>query len=122
MKIIENTLATLLLIFSANVSAEKPLDLFSTKNNYTEKSVVTWVPVNNVKHACEAESKRLGFNGFGFNMEACAFWDSDKKTGIPTCYIITAKKVDYWQLGHELRHCFQGPWHKLEVSTSKKSN
>jgi len=108
----KSALAVLLLVATTHVSAETALDMFSTKENYTPKSIVTWVQVDNVNQACEKESRRRGFGGFALNMEACSFWDADKKTGEPICYVITARKVNYWQLGHEIRHCFQGPWHK----------
>jgi hypothetical protein len=106
-------LTLLLLIAATQVSAaeEGPLDMFGTSANYTKTSRITWVPVNDVNKACEAESQRRGFGGFGIKMEACAFWDVDPKTKEPICYILTPRTVNYWQIGHEMRHCFQGPWH-----------
>ena len=100
------------LMFSTSVAiAETPMDMFTATNNMTDKTEVTWVQVDNIQATCESESKKRGFGGFGVPMEGCSFWD--KKVTGHTCVIITQKKVNYWTLGHELRHCFQGAFHKF---------
>ena len=38
---------------------------------------------------------------------ACAFWNVPRKT----CGIVTAPATGVNYLGHELRHCFEGPFH-----------
>ena len=106
----KKAIAVVLMIAVTNVWAETPLDKFSAEKNTVNKSTITWIPVDNIKQTCEAESKRRGFGGFGIPMEACTFWD----TGITgnSCTIYTPKVVDYWIIGHEMRHCYQGSFHK----------
>jgi hypothetical protein len=106
----KKAIAVVLMLAITNVWAETPLDKFSTEQNTTNKTTITWIPVDNIRQTCEAQSKRRGFGGFGIPMEACTFWD----TGITgnSCVIYTPKIVDYWIIGHEMRHCYQGSFHK----------
>ena len=39
---------------------------------------------------------------------ACAFWNVRRKE----CTIVTGKETNNVALGHELRHCFEGHFHK----------
>ncbi len=39
---------------------------------------------------------------------ACAIWSVDHKE----CTIVTARNTTHLALGHELRHCFEGHFHK----------
>lgn len=78
---------------------------FSTKPNRTETLVVSWMVVSNVQATCEAVSKDSGLGGFGHAISACSFWRKD------TCLIVTGKQTTMHQIGHELRHCFQGSFH-----------
>lgn len=72
-----------------------------------EESTIKWQRVDNVVEACEKESHRRGFNGFGgVKMTACSFYIQDQ------CTIITSNTPTMHTLGHEVRHCFQGKWHK----------
>jgi hypothetical protein len=75
----------------------------------TEKTVaITWKPVDNVQQVCDIEGKNRGHGRFGYSVNSCAFWSAD---GLQ-CTIITPKKTNMHLLGHEVRHCFQGNWHK----------
>lgn len=98
------------LIFAVNSafanSWDNPTAQFDTKSNFTDVSTIKWVTVDNVQTACEQESRSRGYNGFNFGVLACAFFKGDQ------CTIITGKKTTMHQLGHEVRHCFQGGWHK----------
>jgi hypothetical protein len=80
---------------------------FSTKNNRKETLVVSWmvVPAAQVQATCEAVSMKSGLGGFGFAVDACSFWHGDK------CLIITGKQTTMHEIGHELRHCYQGSFH-----------
>jgi hypothetical protein len=84
-----------------------PLAKFNTKANRTERLMVSWmvVPSSKVQATCEAISKDSGLGGFGFAVDACSFWHKE------TCLIITGKETTHAELGHELRHCFQGSFH-----------
>lgn len=88
--------------FGSNDSPTVPFD--ATKN-VTETMIITWKPVSNVQAACEAASRANGYTGFGFAVNACAFWKDN------TCTVITKKNPTMHTLGHEVRHCFQGNWH-----------
>lgn len=100
-------IALSLLTFNASAQLEKSAyEMFSVRQNMmTNTSTITIRSVDNVREACEAESRKRGNNGFGFALNACAFWE-DKK-----CTIIVGPKVNNDILGHEVRHCFQGNFH-----------
>lgn len=106
--------ALVLLLFVSNVwAAETPYDQFTNEKNITNNTSVTWQTVDNVKAACDAENIRRGFGPFQIGskvMDACSF--RDKVGSEHTCVIITAKTTNYWNIGHELRHCFQGRFHQ----------
>jgi hypothetical protein len=78
---------------------------FKTETNVTNQTTVTWLVVDHVQHTCERESRKRGFGGFGYGVDACSFWTAS------TCTIITSTKPTMHQLGHETRHCFQGAFH-----------
>lgn len=74
-----------------------------------EKTVaITWKPVDNVQKVCDTESKNRGHGGFGYSVNSCAFWSADGSQ----CTVITPRNTNMHLLGHEVRHCFQGNWHK----------
>lgn len=102
--------AALLLATFTSAAEESPYDKFSAKNNFTKNTNVDWVQVDDVRVGCDNESKRRGLPGYPTEVEACSFW-SNSFFG-KTCLIITPRNVSYWTFGHELRHCFQGKFHK----------
>ena len=79
---------------------------FDASQTITDKTVVIWKRVDNVQAGCNAESKRQGVATIAYRVKACSFYTKN------TCTIITGKKTTQHSLGHELRHCFQGIWHK----------
>ncbi len=105
-------LVALAMISSTSIcaSSEDPHQQFSTNKNNTNKSIITWRPVDRVQAECDKESKRLGYGGFGYPLEACSFWDKSPINNV--CTIITGKNVNFHTVGHEIRHCFQGNFHK----------
>ena len=110
----KKALLVVLLLASTSVFAidedDNPTKPFSTSKNMTNQSIVIWRPVSNVQAECEKESRKRGFNGFGYGLQACSFWEKTAK-GEDTCTIITVKNPNMHSLGHEMRHCFQGNWH-----------
>ncbi len=88
---------------------DDPLKPFDASKNQTKKVELTWLTVDNPAQACETEAKRRfrDFKGYGYAPDACAFWDESFKT----CTVITKKRPSMHDLGHEVRHCFQGHWH-----------
>lgn len=81
-----------------------PLRPFDATKNYWKEVKIEWIVVDNVQRACNKESSRMGFAPVG-PATACAFWSGQ------TCKIITSKTPTMHELGHEVRHCFQGHWH-----------
>lgn len=84
-----------------------PYRKFDAAKNKAETIAVTWrfVEAKDVQAACDAESRRIGNNGYSYVVEACTFLWSDR------CTIITSRVVNMRTMGHELLHCFQGDWH-----------
>jgi len=95
-------------IFATSSNANNwrdPESRFSASKNFTNTSTVTWQVVDNVQKSCDAESRRRGNGGFGYSIDACSFWDGN------ICTIITGRMTTLHEIGHELRHCFQGNYH-----------
>jgi len=84
-----------------------PYRKFNAAKNTAETVTITWryVEAKNIQAACEAESRRIGNNGYAYAVEACTFMLPDR------CTIITSRVVDMRLMGHEMLHCFQGDWH-----------
>lgn len=104
--------AVLALVMSTNSFAkleESPYEQFDATKKMADTVTITWRTVSNVQEVCSAESVRRGKGKFGFAIDACAFWDKTPKGMI--CTIVTKPRPNYWDLGHETRHCFQGNFH-----------
>jgi len=84
-----------------------PYRKFNAAKNTAETVTITWryVEAKHIQAACEAESRRIGNNGYAYAVEACTFMLPDR------CTIITSRVVDMRLMGHEMLHCFQGDWH-----------
>lgn len=78
---------------------------FDAHTRFTFKTLVTWVLADDVQKICEAESRKRGLGGFGYGVDACAFWTSGH------CTIVTSARPTLHQLGHEAWHCFSGSFH-----------
>jgi hypothetical protein len=103
-----------LLMFAGTVHAS---ERFSTDDNFVTTSTIKWVQVTNVFEACDAESKNRGNGGFarlgaGLKMDGCSFWSNPAPNKTNICTVITGKITDHDTVGHEVRHCFQGNFHK----------
>jgi hypothetical protein len=83
---------------------------FNTSNRLTTTSTIEWQSVEHVNEVCQQHSKQLGYGGFSYKVDACAFW-KEHLFG-HQCIIYTAKKTTLEILGHEIRHCFMGAFHK----------
>lgn len=94
--------------FSSFAFDDNPYNVFDANKRFTDTSNIVWRVVQNASAVCEYESRRRGFGGFGKHVEACSFWN-DK--GDSTCTIITNNITNMHQIGHEMRHCFQGAYH-----------
>jgi hypothetical protein len=98
-----------LLVCSNAVSAnwDNPNAPFPTKENVGETVLITWKTVDNVQKVCQDEYKSRGFGGFNYKVDACSFWNFATRT----CTIYTKKNPTLHDVGHEIRHCYQGSWH-----------
>jgi hypothetical protein len=104
--IMKHTLLLLALLSTfAHADWDDPETPFSTKSNKTETMTITWRPVDNVQKTCAAEIKRRDGKTLGYTVDACSFWEGN------SCTIITKKNPTQHDIGHELRHCYQGQWH-----------
>lgn len=93
----------------AHADWRNPDEPFNANNKMTDNAQIKWITVDNLQATCEAESRRRGFNGFGYPIQACTFWD--KTPSGYQCTMITTKNPTIHNLGHEVRHCFQGNYH-----------
>jgi phage/plasmid primase-like uncharacterized protein len=104
----KHTLLLLALLSNfAHADWDDPETPFSTKSNKTESMTIVWRPVDNVQTTCAAEIKKRDGKTLGYTVDACSFWEDAKNK----CTIITKKNPTQHDIGHELRHCYQGQWH-----------
>jgi len=95
-------LLLLLLTGCANVSSDL-FEAVSSEQRLTNKTVVTWELVDDIDTFCKKRNDSIPKDQ---TVLACA---------IPTkqyCKIYTASATSMFALGHEIRHCFEGAWHK----------
>ena len=69
---------------------------------------VRWEVRENVAEVCGRAAKLSSTQAWITPPLACAMWNVASKE----CVIITGKKVSHVELGHELRHCFEGNFHR----------
>ena len=109
----KKAIAVILMLVITNVWAETPLDKFSAEKNKVTKTTITWIPVDDIKKTCEEQSRLRGFGGFNVPMQACTFWNNSIIRN--SCVVYTPKIVDFWMIGHEIRHCYQGSFHGKSI-------
>jgi len=107
-------LIPLLIIISFNVHSreESPYDTFKTDKNLFNDVKITWiyVPAKILAKTCNEYVKKFHIEPIYNNRtEACSITDIGANHD---CIIITDIKPTIWALGHEIRHCYQGPYHK----------
>ena len=69
---------------------------------------VRWEVRENVAEVCGRAAQLSPTQAWMTPPLACAMWNVASKE----CVIITGKKVSHLELGHELRHCFEGNFHR----------
>lgn len=79
-----------------------------------ETVLLTLKSVDNIRKACDAENMRRIGKPFGYDLQGCSFRDAIMVNGEPTmtCLILVPKVTNMYIYGHELRHCYEGHWHK----------
>jgi hypothetical protein len=85
-----------------------PWRVFDMKKNLTNKTQleISYVKASEIQAACDAQSRKFGFNGFPNGALACTWYQQNR------CVMILPEKVDMRTAGHEFLHCLQGNWHK----------
>ena len=97
------------------VGDDNPYRVFSLENLMTNKTTVEIVVHDSeaaVDAVCQGMMKAAGNkNGFGYKAYACSLYTKSFFGG-HKCTVHMGRKTDQNQLGHELRHCFAGQFHK----------
>ena len=88
---------------------ETPFDMFSLEDNVVSNSNITIRVVKNIEETCRKNRRKSLHQITSKNVEACSTWSFSGGQSI--CIIFASKDIDYWILGHEVRHCFQGNFH-----------
>lgn len=102
-------LVALLLLLSAAISPADTLRvgqddlIFNASPNHTPK-IIEWIIVEDLDQACYGKPKNPGQG----ELRGCAKFNKTK------CFVYTKKQTTLANLGHEMRHCFEGQWHAPE--------
>lgn len=91
-------------------SSENPHQQFNVSKLNSDKITVTFITTTNVRAVCDAESKKRGYGGFKTSVEACSFWSGSSSNN--TCTVVLPTVTNFHTIGHEVRHCMQGDFHK----------
>jgi hypothetical protein len=107
--------ALLVVAFNANAvehfdTPENPHEEFSVSHVMSNQIAITFISAADVRAVCDSESRKRGFKGFPFPVEACSFFDTSRVNN--KCTIVVGKTTNYHTIGHEMRHCLQGNFHK----------
>jgi hypothetical protein len=97
----KSILAVALLALSGVVSAQSYNIQFEARPNLPEKTI-RWVVVENVSAVCQGKMPALA----GQRILACSEYNNH------SCTIYTGLITDMAIVGHEIRHCFEGQWHR----------
>lgn len=92
------------------VTAENPHEHFSIAQMNANKIEMAFIATKDVRSVCDAESKKRGFGGFNRPVEACSFFDTSSFNN--KCTVVLPTITNYHMIGHEIRHCMQGNFHK----------
>ena len=107
----KKALVLVVMLATTNVFAysEDPHQQFDMTHNEVNETKISFIqaPVD-VTKTCDEESRRRGFNGMPYNVDACSFYNGSKSE----CTIVTGRTTNFHTIGHEVRHCLQGHWHK----------
>ena len=97
------------------VGDDDPYRLFSLENLMTNNTTIELIVHDSeakVNAVCQGKMRAAGNkNGFGYKVYACTLYTKSLFGG-HKCEIHMARKTDQNQLGHEVRHCFVGQFHK----------
>ena len=90
------------LLFSSTMASAQSYNIqFEARPNLPEK-IIRWVVVENVSAVCQNKMPALA----GQRILACSEYNNH------SCTIYTGLVTDMAIVGHEIRHCFEGQWHR----------
>jgi hypothetical protein len=95
------TLIVTLLVANGLAHAQSYNIQFEAQPNLPEK-IIRWVVVENVSAVCQNKIPALA----GQRILACSEYNNR------ACTIYTGLITDMAIVGHEIRHCFEGQWHR----------
>jgi len=75
--------------------------IFKAKPKHVQKNI-QWIIVEDLEQACFGKPKNPGDG----ELRGCAVFTPK------TCVIYTKQITSLANLGHEMRHCYEGAWHK----------
>jgi len=104
MRLLVTILGLLLSVGAARADVLLPGEddqIFKTQRKYTPKTI-QWVVVEDLEQACFGKPKNPGDG----ELRGCAKFTST------ACIIYTKRITSLANLGHEMRHCFEGYWHE----------
>jgi len=92
----------LALLFSSTIVSAQDYNIqFQARPNLPEK-IIRWVVLENVSSFCQGKMPALSNQ----RILACSEYNNH------TCTIYTGPVTDMAIVGHEIRHCFEGQWHR----------
>lgn len=85
-----------------------PFNVMPAQYRIMNQVRINWEVREDVAHFC-AHAKRMGREqSYLTPPMACAIWDILQAE----CTVVTGPLTSYVALGHELRHCFEGHFHR----------
>lgn len=90
--------------------SEVPFDAVPKLRHMVE---VVWFTVPDPQEVCEKEEGKK----YSFRISACALRRNENRR----CIVITGQRPTMGDLGHEIRHCFQGSWHSKDIASDPRA-
>ena len=101
----KSILAIALLVLSGCATSQTPNPVyniqFEAQPNLPEKSI-RWVVIEDISRFCQSKMPLIGNQ----RVLACSEYNNR------ACTIYTGRVTDMAIVGHELRHCYEGAWHR----------
>lgn len=92
------------LMLSGCASSFDPYDRFDVP--YARSTALRWVPVDDADKFCRSKMPDGAYPPYPLTeIKACAMYTKG------ACTIYTNRTASYFEMGHELRHCFDGQYH-----------
>ena len=86
----------------------QPFNVMPDHHRIMNQVRITWEVREDVAHFCGFASRMGREQSYLTPPLGCAFWDILKAE----CTIVTGPVTSHVAIGHELRHCFEGQYHR----------